>query len=396
MSAPVPSAGPVAAPVTPASIGRRVGAYVIDGVVYGLIATIAVVVATLVAASTATGAYPVGTPAGVLVAVLIVLVVSLGWGVVFTGMQGGGGSIGQRLTGIRLADAGTGAPLGFWRALLRNIVWALLCSVVVGYFTPLFDTGRLRRGWHDMAANAVVANRGAAPVAPAAAPAAAPVTTAAPVVAAPNPFLASAAAPAAPAPMPTTFAPASPAGPSALPVASSGLIASVPGVSVPVPATAPTPVASGAAPAGRGRANAASAAPVASPAPPRTDEVDLTRAVPPRPGALIALIWDDGTRIAVHGRTLFGRNPEREEGAAAVAVRDETLSLSKTHFEVGGDASGVWLVDRHSTNGTVLVRGGVRETVVPGVRVPLRPGDRLEFGDRSVTTSADEAGTGAM
>ena len=311
-------------------------------------------------------------------------------------MQGGGGSIGQRLTGIRLADAGTGAPLGFWRALLRNIVWALLCSVVVGYFTPLFDTGGLRRGWHDMAANAVVANRGAAPVAPAAAP----VTTAAPVVAAPNPFLASAAAPAAPAPMPASFAPASPAGPSALPVASSGLIASVPGVSVPVPATAPTPVASaaasGAAPVGRGPATAASAVPVASPAPPRTDEVDLTRAAPPRPGALIALIWDDGTRIAVHGRTLFGRNPEREDGAAAVAVRDETLSLSKTHFEVGGDASGVWLVDRHSTNGTVLVRGGVRETVVPGVRVPLRPGDRLEFGDRSVTTSADEAGTGAM
>ncbi|KNC32506.1 hypothetical protein FF38_06328, partial [Lucilia cuprina] len=61
---------------------------------------------------------------------------------------------------------------------------------------------------------------------------------------------------------------------------------------------------------------------------------------------------------AVYGRTLFGRNPAPETGAMVSAVRDETLSLSKTHFElVPADDRSVWVVDRHSTNGVVLRRG---------------------------------------
>jgi hypothetical protein len=120
---------------------------------------------------------------------------------------------------------------------------------------------------------------------------------------------------------------------------------------------------------------------------PTTDELDIdaTRAGAPVARAIASLAWDDGTTIAVFGRTLFGRNPAQEDGAVAVAVRDETLSLSKTHFEVGGDGAGVWVMDRHSTNGTILVRGGLRQQLGAGARMPLRSGDRLEFGDRSVT-----------
>lgn len=120
--------------------------------------------------------------------------------------------------------------------------------------------------------------------------------------------------------------------------------------------------------------------------------LEITRTVPPaaRPAdrfvdapLLAVLTWDDGTRMAVYGRTLYGRNPAVEAGTVSVPVRDETLSLSKTHFEVGGGATGAWVADRHSTNGTVLVRGAARHPLVPGRPTALRGGDRLELGDRA-------------
>jgi pSer/pThr/pTyr-binding forkhead associated (FHA) protein len=99
------------------------------------------------------------------------------------------------------------------------------------------------------------------------------------------------------------------------------------------------------------------------------------------------LTWDTGEQVAVYGRTVFGRDPFGGP-CATVVVRDETLSLSKTHFEVGGGpGSGAWLADRGSRNGTVLVRDGMRRTLPPGQRVPLRDGDRLELGDRRATVS---------
>ncbi|MFT4221022.1 MAG: FHA domain-containing protein [Microbacterium sp.] len=111
-------------------------------------------------------------------------------------------------------------------------------------------------------------------------------------------------------------------------------------------------------------------------------EVDETVAAP-TPRAVLS--WDDSTRVAVYGRTLFGRNPAAEHGAVCVPVRDETLSLSKTHFEIDADDTAVWVVDRHSTNGTALVRDGVRTLLPAGERAILRVGDRLEFGDRAAT-----------
>jgi len=112
------------------------------------------------------------------------------------------------------------------------------------------------------------------------------------------------------------------------------------------------------------------------------DDLDATRAGASVARPIASLTWDDGTRVAVYGRTLFGRNPSADVGAVAVTVRDETLSLSKTHFEIDGGADGVWVIDRHSTNGTVLVRDGVRQALTPDGRLMLRTGDRLEFGDR--------------
>lgn len=100
--------------------------------------------------------------------------------------------------------------------------------------------------------------------------------------------------------------------------------------------------------------------------------------------------WDDGQRTTVNDRASFGRDPEARDGATSVPVRDETRSLSKTHFEAGSAPEGSWVVDRHSTNGTTLVRDGVRMPCPPGERVPVRPGDALEIGDRSVRIDRHE------
>jgi hypothetical protein len=136
-----------------------------------------------------------------------------------------------------------------------------------------------------------------------------------------------------------------------------------------------------------------------APSSPQLDESAQTTV--PRPGkaslapsrhaaarVLAVLTWDDGSRMAVYGPTLCGRNPGVEWGIASVAVRDETLSLSRTHFEIGGDASGAWIADRHSTNGTVLVRDGGRHPLVAGLPTSLRPGDRLELGDRTAVVGS--------
>jgi hypothetical protein len=363
-------------------------------------------------------------------------------------MQGGRGSIGQRALGLHLQDAVTGAPIGFGRAVWRNVVFALAADIVVGYFTPLFDGSGRHQGWHDKAARAVVVDtrRSDASSLPAAAPVTytgAMVPVVAPAVPAPAPGpayrtpvpVAYAAAPTYAPPVgyaaPSfSAAPASAPAPVAQPAASAPAPAPVTPVPAPVappagPAFAPAPVAPPAAPAPApatvaiptmaaptvpvvqpAMALAMAGAPAAdgayavhpaapSPAPTHGDDLAATRAAAPAPAeraalddaatVIAVLTWDDGARMAVYGPTVYGRNPVSEPGLVRIAVRDETLSMSKTHFEIGGDATGAWIVDRHSTNGTTLVRDGGRIPLFAGVRTSLRSGDVLELGDRRAT-----------
>ena len=358
-----------------ASLGRRVGAYAIDMVPFALIGAIAgsITMAISLSAITADQHLSAALPA-VTIIQAIGYALTFAWWLVITIMQGGSGSVGQRMCGISLQLDATGRRIGFWRAALRNIVFAASCMIFVGFFTPLFDAER-HRGWHDKASGAMMVDNRAAAAAAGPAPG-----SAAPVA---DPFLAPPAGatfgsePLAAPVAPASFAPAAASSPAAgpnLPVDRSGMISAVPGVSrtpvTPPPAPPAPPV-----PPSPEAARPESAA---------DDGVDQTRTLlrQTRPAAIVALTWDDGTRMSVHGRTLFGRNPERQEGAAVIPVRDETLSLSKTHFAIDGDQDGAFITDLNSTNGTGLVRSGVREKLAPGVRVALWPGDRLEFGDR--------------
>jgi uncharacterized RDD family membrane protein YckC len=277
----------------PASLERRVGAFMVD---VGIALAIPLMLVSMLSGAEFGLSALIGTTTLQSLVPVLLLASCGGWALAHTAMQGGSGSIGQRVMGLRLADADAdadadaGAGIGFGRALARNVVFHLAASIIVGCFSPLFDRGPRRQGWHDLAARACVIDvRGGA----------------------------------------TVLTP--PTGDSAVAAAFSSEYG----------------------------------APVNS-AP-----------------ALAVLIWDDGSPMAVYERTVCGRNPAREEGAVARALRDETLSLSKTHFEIGADPAGPWIIDRFSRNGTHLVRDGERIGLAAGLPTPLRAGDRLEFGDRS-------------
>ncbi len=134
---------------------------------------------------------------------------------------------------------------------------------------------------------------------------------------------------------------------------------------------------------------------VAPDVPPFDDVITGVPGFGPRP--LVALVWDDGTRHVVRRPTIFGRIPQPVPGWEAIAVRDETLSLSRAHFAVGGEPGAVWVADTGSSNGTDLVRepglrgiaerlaGAERHRIALGERWILRAGDILEVGDRRVS-----------
>ncbi|MGH3690167.1 MAG: RDD family protein [Microbacterium sp.] len=396
------------APDQIAPVSRRAVAYLIDALIAGGLA-IVLGGGLLVAASLAGSVE--GSLSVLLIGGPVVSLVLLGWFVVYTVMQTGGGSIGMRAQGLRLASAVDGSPLGFARTLLRNVIFGLAASVVVGYFTPLFDGSGRFQGWHDKVAGSLMLDArvsgslGPTAVASAAVPAsAAPAGPAVPAVPAapaipgiPQPVSVPAPTPAPVAsPAPTSAPiPPRPAAPVA-PVADAGsLIAFVPGITQDAPAR-PTPAAEPALDATIQQHPSAPSAPaapapaveppaLAPAAPVAVDEDDLEDTRISVPGHRLVFTWDDGTRVSVSRRTIFGRNPAPEDGATLVPVRDETLSLSKTHFEAAAETSGGWVLDRHSTNGMTIVRGGQRIACPAGQRVPVRLGDAIEIGDRIVT-----------
>lgn len=424
-----------------APISRRAIAYLFDALIAGGLGIL--LGGGLILASTLSGSLEASIMTlfigGPIVALLL-----LAWFIVYTVMQAGAGSIGMRSQGLRLVSAADGTPLGFGRALLRNIIFGLAGAIVVGYFSPLFDGSGRFQGWHDKVASSLMLD--------ARVPAPEPVVEEAPEPQAPPLLPAPSFERLPPAPMPG-FAPAAPAAPTtaptpdaapaarsfAAPAKDSGMIAYVPGITQDAPpsrrsarsepdAAAPSsastaPPAQPAVPAAPA-ASPTAAVPPAPPIPPAppVPPAPATAAVPPSaptsapsapagapapaapaadtptpehaddleetrisiPGHRLVFTWDDGTRIPVSRRTVFGRNPAPEEGALVVPVRDETLSLSKTHFEAAAETSGGWVVDRHSTNGLTIVRDGQRIACPAGQRVPIKLGDVIEIGDRVV------------
>lgn len=138
------------------SYGRRVGAYLIDAVPPILLAWVLFLV--IAARSTPTEEVGYSASPNPSLDLVLWLLVALVVGAYFVFYNGRGGTIGKRLLGLKVVDVGTGTPIGPGRALLRYVVWVIpnCCCIPLSALSPVFDSSKRLRGWHDMAARSIV------------------------------------------------------------------------------------------------------------------------------------------------------------------------------------------------------------------------------------------------
>lgn len=339
---PVPASG-LPAGVEAGPLGGRFGAYLIDLVVPAVIASVCWLLITR--------ADNFGAAA---------VVYFVGWGlclvwfvVVWWMFATKAAGPGMRLLKLQLVGLRNGRPIGWGRYFVRALVLSVLTATVVGLVILLILLVRQprRQGLHDLVIDSVVIKaRPLAPTrrAPARAEGSAPKEVAAP---APSPSPSPSRTPVPPAPVPD-------------PVAAQ-VLPPPPHDSVRV---RPRKVAPG----------------------PTPEAPSETHPLPSLPddGRPLDLGWvavlDDGREVHVSGLVLLGRNPQPrpgEEDAELIKVADDTRTVSKTHLSLSVDASGLFVMDRGSTNGTTLTgSSGESQPCPAGDVVPASDGI-VSFGD---------------
>ena len=339
--------GPAVLPATavrPADLERRLHAYALDRVAgWGLPLGLA---AALVVGEAAT--WLVVLAPLLLGAVLVVLGAAL--------LSSRGATPGMALLGLRVERPDGALTLS--AAVRRQAVLALAGLPTFGLglatlaWTAAADVSGRRRGWHDELVGAVVVDARPVPAAVVGPERPQPIVNLTAMRLVP------------PEPTPAGVAPDVPV--------------------TPTPADPlPTPEPPAPAP-GRRRA----AAPAATRAP---------EPVPPRRAARPETRWrataDTGETVLVRGLTLLGRGPQPREGesvADLVALPSTDMSVSKTHAQLQlSDDGSLVVMDRGSTNGSVLIRQGVPRHLSAGRPVTLLDGDVLHLGDRVLEISGE-------
>lgn len=350
-----PHPGALATTFPVAELDRRFYAFAVDRLLtWGLVAA-AGTVAWLVLEDAAVVAGLVG---GLVVLAWLGLAVLVG---------ATGSSPGKSLAGLRVVHHGTGTPVGVGRALLRSLVLGLASLPTFGLglatlaWTAVEDRGRQRRGWHDHLARSVVVDvRPVVHVVEAVDDAPRHVVNLTAMRLVPAPAV---EVPAAPPRPPHPEQPARRPAP------------------VPAPRSAPAPAP----------------VPATAPARPPADADPGRTVVRPRRGPGVAPRWrvtfDHGESFLVEGTALVGRRPEPRAGEAVhhlVPLSSADMSVSKTHAQFGPAPDGALVVmDRGSTNGSVLVRQGVSRPLTAGKPATLLAGDVVRFGDRSMTVTRE-------
>lgn len=350
----------------PVDTGRRIGARVVD-VVLGLCPyVIAMALAT-------------GNAFGVALAASVLLPLAFAVFGLFT-LITAAATPGQFLLGLGHVNQHTGQKAS-GGAFLKYLVEGLVSMVTVGLSliaSWLTIKGPLNQNWVDRVGGVVLIDKRRSrpagepmPAAPAARPAG-PVTVHMPEPRTSEPTLGSAPTPALPTSTAagTTGSSADPASTGAAP-----LIERVPWA-LDRPAT---PVSS-------------TAAPTVLPAPEaQSSPLGLTTVSAPVDVASAGgfeLVLDNGVVVPVGAAVVIGRDPVAPRGVGAVElvpVADQGMSISKTHLAIGRAPDGLWVRDLRSTNG-VLVRShdGTERTIAPGAAQPVRAGETVLFGDRSL------------
>lgn len=356
-----------------AQLERRFTAFAIDRLLaWSLLAVVGVLAVVLVSDDVWT---VVGVAAGTMVLLWLVFAIVLGVS---------GSSPGKAVCGLRVVHIGDGTPIGVGPALLRSFVLgaAGLPTFGIGIatlaWTAVEDRGRQRRGWHDHLTKTVVVDvRPAVEVADSDvddAPRHIVNLTAMRLIPAPpveavrtpertehsvrrQPLPADLAAPPGTTPPGTTPPQTPPPGsmPSPAPLPQQQRPQHVP---QPMPHQVPLPAARVPAPPPRWRAH-----------------------------------FDNGESFVIAGLALVGRRPEARSGeqvAHLIPLSSADMSVSKTHAQFGPASDGTIVVmDRGSTNGTVLVRQGVSRQLAPGKPAALVHGDKVVYGDREMTITRE-------
>lgn len=331
-----------------------------------------------------------------------------------------GVTVGKKIVGIRSVNVVRFTRPGFWRMVLRGIVfWASLTIIpILGaipfLLSPLWDRDNRGRGWLDrIGGNWLVdVRRGLDPfdvkgMRNARRRLEKPERTAEEQLRS----LATDVSGAVPAFVPAArsrsgvisphsddqgaepWQPPQIATPPAAPASGAGTIGLPPNLAQPPAAPQPT-----AAPAQSAPAPAQSATPL-TPAvvPARGAAAPAAPQAPARAAAVFE--FDDGTSIRVSGRGLLGRAPQAPEGESfehVLPVADEARQISKTHAEFAVDAAGCWFTDRGSVNGvTVTPRGEAERELTPWQRQLVPWGATVTLGGRSLTLRSDSNGGAA-
>ena len=308
--------------------------------------------------------------------------------------------LGARIMGLRLVGMRDGRAIGWWRFLVRQLVFTALMVTVIGGIALLvfLVIHERRQGWHDMAAGAIV-------VQPSPRKSQAPST------------VESVGGHGSPVNRPT---------PAWMPrLETEPLLSTGPGNRNPyaraeeqasrephqhgphdeeaprrTPATPARPVNQGWIPL----PTPTSIIEPPKPSPrvrPRDfggeeDDVDGTRIAAPvagpggRPGSEGWFVrLDDGREVQLNVTVLLGRNPQKSDDdmdVHLVPAGGDGRMISRTHVLLGTDARGVFVVDRGSTNGTALVtRGGGLEPCPVGTQIRVREGQQVSYGNRWFT-----------
>ncbi|MCM3778137.1 FHA domain-containing protein [Microbacterium hydrocarbonoxydans] len=131
------------------------------------------------------------------------------------------------------------------------------------------------------------------------------------------------------------------------------------------------------------------APPAPAPTPPAAPVAQAAAASAPAPAsapAVIALQFQDGTTVPIHGLGYIGRAPRLPDGertdAALVAVPDGDRSVSRTHGRFGIVDGQTWFEDLGSGNGSSLrTEDGRTGPMTPHQRFGLTPGTVLQLGE---------------